>query len=125
MRLCGLRGLRRTDRGEGNDGFFKKALRCTTDQTGSRLDRPLLPCRTPNGVRLDPESGLIFSPSHSPGWIPTFRRKPAAGLPGGNSGLVARRHMSSCSGRKKRAGKWQALGEQVQGSLLSFSGNRS
>jgi predicted glycogen debranching enzyme len=77
---------------------------------------------TPNGVRMDPESGLIFSPSHFT-WMDTNH---PAGTPrqGYPIEIQALWHAALCFLSKidsAESGKgWQHLARQVQNSILKY-----
>ncbi len=77
---------------------------------------------TPNGVRMDPESGLIFSPSHFT-WMDTNH---PAGTPrqGYPIEIQALWHAALCFLSKidsAETGKaWQHLAQQVQNSILKY-----
>jgi predicted glycogen debranching enzyme len=74
---------------------------------------------TPNGVRMDPESGLVFSPSHFT-WMDTNfpAGSPRQGYPVEIQVLwhAALGFLARVEKRQRR--KWQALAEQVRESFL-------
>jgi predicted glycogen debranching enzyme len=104
---------------EGNDGFLNSAC-------GARRVRQVLGSivrsyvdGTPNGVRMDPDSGLIFSPSHF-SWMDTNfpAGSPRQGYPVEIQALwhVALVFLSRVEKNERRT--WQALASHVQNSLL-------
>jgi predicted glycogen debranching enzyme len=104
---------------EGNAGFLKS-------DCGARRVRQVLDsivrsyvAGTPNGVRMDPDSGLIFSPSHF-SWMDTNfpAGSPRQGYPveiqaSWHAALVFLSRVD-----KKESRNWQALAKQVQNSFL-------
>jgi len=106
---------------EGNDGFLK------SDCGGRRVRQVLgsivrsYTAGTPNGVRMDPESGLVFSPSHFT-WMDTNfpAGSPRQGYPVEIQVFWYAALAFLARIEKKETRKWQALAEQVRQSLLRF-----
>ena len=106
---------------EGHDGFLKSDCggRRVRQVLGSIVRSYL--AGTPNGVRMDPESGLIFSPSHFT-WMDTNfpAGSPRQGYPieiqvFWHAVLVFLSRIE-----KKECHQWQVLAGQVRESLLRF-----
>jgi predicted glycogen debranching enzyme len=106
---------------EGNDGFLR------TDCGGRRVKQVLgsivraYMAGTPNGVRMDSDSGLIFSPSHFT-WMDTNfpAGSPRQGYPV-EIQVIWQAALVFLSRIEKREGrKWQALAAQVRESLLRY-----
>ncbi len=104
---------------EGNDGFLKTAC-------GGRTVKQVLgsivrgyAAGTPNGVRMDPDSGLIFSPSHFT-WMDTNfpAATPREGYPIEIQALwhVALRFLGRID--RKEGRRWSTLAERVRDSIL-------
>jgi predicted glycogen debranching enzyme len=76
---------------------------------------------TPNGVRMDPESGLIFSPSHFT-WMDTNfpAGSPRQGYPVEIQALWHAALLLLSRIEKQEERKWRALAEQVQASLKAY-----
>jgi predicted glycogen debranching enzyme len=106
---------------EGNDGFLR------SDCGGRRVRQVLgsivrsYMAGTPNGVRMDPASGLIFSPSHF-SWMDTNfpAGSPRQGYPVEIQALwhAALVFLARVEQREHR--NWLALAEQVRGSILEL-----
>jgi predicted glycogen debranching enzyme len=105
----------------GEDGFL-------TRDCGGRPVREVLASivrayrsGTPNGIRMDPDSGLIFSPSHFT-WMDTNfpAGSPRQGYPVEIQALwhAALTFMARLDPREN--GQWQALAERVRASLLAL-----
>jgi glycogen debranching enzyme len=75
---------------------------------------------TPNGVRMDPDSGLIFSPSHFT-WMDTNfpAGSPRQGYPVEIQALWQAALVFLAQIEKKESRKWRSLAEQVQASLMT------
>ncbi len=106
---------------EGNDGFLKSNCggRRVKQVLGSIVRSYI--AGTPNGVRMDPESGLVFSPSHFT-WMDTNfpAGSPRQGYPVEIQVFwhTALAFLSRIE--KKERSRWQALAQQVRESLLRF-----
>ena len=86
---------------------------------------------TPNGIRMDPESGLIFSPAHFT-WMDT--NHPAASPREGYPIEIQALWFAACSflagldkppGLDKPAAPWQELAERVQTSIRQYFWNEA
>ncbi|MFT5854755.1 MAG: starch synthase (maltosyl-transferring) [Verrucomicrobiales bacterium] len=74
---------------------------------------------TPNGIRMDPDSGLIFSPSHYT-WMDTNH---PAGTPRVGYPIEIQALWSSALGvleMLEPAGEWGSLGERVRDSIVKY-----
>ncbi len=106
---------------EGNDGFLKAACggRTVKQVLGSIIKG--YAAGTPNGVRMDPDSGLIFSPSHFT-WMDTNypAASPREGYPVEIQALwhAALRLMGRIDHKEGR--RWSALADRVRESLLGL-----
>jgi predicted glycogen debranching enzyme len=104
---------------EGHDGFLKG------DCGGRRVKQVLgsivrsYIAGAPNGVRMDPESGLIFSPSHFT-WMDTNypAGSPRQGYPVEIQVFWHTTLVFMSQVDKKECRKWRSLAEQVRESLL-------
>ena len=104
---------------EGNDRFLR------SDCGGRRVRQVLgaivraYMAGTPNGVRMDPESGLIFSPAHFT-WMDTNfpAGSPRQGYPVEIQVFWHRALVLLSRVEKKEARRWQALAGKVRESLL-------
>ena len=80
---------------------------------------------TPNGIRMDPESGLIFSPAHFT-WMDT--NHPAGSPREGYPIEIQALWFAACSflaGLDKHAAPWPALAERVQASIRQYFWNEA
>jgi predicted glycogen debranching enzyme len=106
---------------EGHDGFLKSDCggRRVSQVLGSIVRSYL--AGTPNGVRMDPESGLIFSPSHFT-WMDTNfpAGSPRQGYPIEIQVFWHAALAFLARIEKKQCRQWQALAGQVRESLLRF-----
>jgi predicted glycogen debranching enzyme len=106
---------------EGDDGFLK------SDCGGRRVRQVLgsvvrsYMAGTPNGVRMDPESGLIFSPSHYT-WMDTNfpAGSPRQGYPVEIQVMWHAALLFLSRVEKKESRRWQAQAARVRESLLRF-----
>ncbi|MCU0539971.1 MAG: glycogen debranching enzyme N-terminal domain-containing protein, partial [Desulfobacterales bacterium] len=106
---------------EGCDGFLKAACGSrTVKQVVASIMRGYA-AGAPNGVRMDPESGLIFSPSHFT-WMDTNHpaASPREGYPIEIQALwhAALRWMGRID--RKEGRRWSALADRVRESLLAL-----
>jgi len=76
---------------------------------------------TPNGVRMDPDSGLIFSPAHFT-WMDTNfpAGSPRQGYPVEIQALWYAALLLLSRIEKQERSKWRTLAEQVQASLRTY-----
>ena len=73
---------------------------------------------TSNGIRMDAESALIWSPAHLHGWIRIFRRHTARRLSRGNPGaLDPSLAPTRDGGRAGRSKKWRELADRALASV--------
>ncbi|MFH1970096.1 MAG: amylo-alpha-1,6-glucosidase, partial [Verrucomicrobiota bacterium] len=80
---------------------------------------------TPNGIRMDPKSGLIFSPAHFT-WMDT--NHPAGSPREGYPIEIQALWFAACSflaGLDKHAAPWQTLAERVQTSIQQYFWNEA
>lgn len=106
---------------EGNDGFLR------SDCGGRRVRQVLgsivraYMAGTPNGVRMDPESGLIFSPAHFT-WMDTNfpAGSPRQGYPVEIQVFWHAALVFLSEVEKKEGRRWQELAAQVRESILRF-----
>jgi len=106
---------------EGNDSFLRSHCggRKVKQVLGSIVRAYV--AGTSNGVRMDPESGLVFSPSHFT-WMDTNfpAGSPRQGYPVEIQVLWHAALVFLSRIEKKESRKWRALAEQVRESLLRF-----